>query len=122
MSTEVEGNSAALESHQNKSEEQVHPAAEQSQRHPGVGDAPGPGLPGCSSGSPVDLNKRCKENDKENEQNPRSGNVEVGETAREKVLDAPPPKVNAWAKRTPGRVPHNPATLGPHEKGNDPCI
>ena len=120
MSTEVEGSSGltpGVESHQNKPEEPVHPAPEQSQRLP---DRALDG-PGCS-GAPVDLNKRCKENDKENEQNPRSGNVEVGETAREKVLDAPPPKVNAWAKRTPGRVPHNPATLGPHEKGNDPCI
>jgi len=113
MSTEVEGKCARTpggESHHNKPEERVHVPAEQNPEPPG----PPPGGPDPDR----DPNKRSQENDKENERE----TVEVGETARRKVVDAPPPRVNAWAKRTTGRAPHGTGGLGSHDKGNAPCF
>lgn len=58
-----------------------------------------------STKSQADTHKKSKENDKENEQ---SGNADSAvEAAKKKVVEAPPPKVNPWTKRTTGRVPVN---------------
>ncbi len=51
-------------------------------------------------------------NDKENEQNASSHNAE---TAKKKVIEAPPPKVNPWAKNA--CPPHN-ATNSSLQTGN----
>lgn len=53
--------------------------------------------------SPADIEKESKENCKENDQ---SSNADSAvETVKKKVVEAPPPKVNPWTKRTTGRVP-----------------
>ncbi len=52
-------------------------------------------------------------NDKENEQNASSHNAE---TAKKKVIEAPPPKVNPWAKKN-ACPPHN-ATNSSLQTGN----
>lgn len=63
--------------------------------------------------SPTDMHKKCKENDKENDQ---SSTVDSAvETVKRKVVEAPPPKVNPWTKRTVGRVPIN--NINSQEKG-----
>lgn len=63
--------------------------------------------------SPADTHKKCKENDKENDQ---SSNADSAvEAVKRKVVEAPPPKVNPWTKRTTGRVPIN--TISSQEKG-----
>lgn len=53
--------------------------------------------------SPTDTHKKTKQNDKENDQS--SAADSAVETVKRKVVEAPPPKVNAWTKRTTGRVP-----------------
>lgn len=60
--------------------------------------------------------KKSNENDKENEQN----GGDTSESVKRKVVEAPPPKVNPWTKRTTGRVPINNITSGSssQEKGN----
>lgn len=66
-------------------------------------------------GGVVDVQEKCNETDKENEQ---SGNADSAvETVKRKVVEAPPPKVNAWTKRTTGRVPINNINSSSHEKG-----
>lgn len=63
--------------------------------------------------SPTDMHKKCKENDKENDQ---SSNADSAvEAVKRKVVEAPPPKVNPWTKRTTGRVPSN--NINSQEKG-----
>lgn len=63
--------------------------------------------------SPTDMHKKCKENDKENDQ---SSNADSAvEAVKRKVVEAPPPKVNPWTKRTTGRVPSN--NINAQEKG-----
>lgn len=52
-------------------------------------------------------------NDKENEENASSPNAT--ETAKKKVIEAPPPKVNPWTKRNP--CPANNATNSPIQTG-----
>lgn len=64
----------------------------------------------------ADMQEKCNETDKENEQ--QSGNADSAvETVKRKVVEAPPPKVNAWTKRTTGRVPSNNINSSSHEKG-----
>lgn len=70
--------------------------------------------------SPMDLHKKCKENDKENDQNAQSSNVDPTETVKRKVVEAPPPKVNPWTKRTTGRVSNNTINSSSQEKGKIP--
>lgn len=66
-------------------------------------------------GVEVDVQEKGNETDKENEQ---SGNADSAvETVKRKVVEAPPPKVNAWTKRTTGRVPINNINSSSHEKG-----
>lgn len=90
---------------------------------PPPGDPEGQNAPGATlgggdahrlgEGSPAD--KRSKENDKENE---RSGAESAAETVKTKVVEAPPPKVNPWTKRTTGRVSVPGSTSpGSQEKG-----
>uniref|UniRef100_A0A8C6TKU1 La ribonucleoprotein 1B n=1 Tax=Neogobius melanostomus TaxID=47308 RepID=A0A8C6TKU1_9GOBI len=57
--------------------------------------------------------KKSDENDKENAQN---GADTTSETVRRKIVEAPPPKVNPWTKRTTGRVPINNITSTSQEK------
>lgn len=66
--------------------------------------APGDGVHGSEAArSPTDTHRNCKENDKENDQ---SGTADSAvEAVKRKVVEAPPPKVNPWTKRTTGRVP-----------------
>lgn len=67
---------------------------------------------------PTDLHKKCKVNDKENDQNAQSSNnVDSGEIVKEKVMEAPPPKVNPWTKRTTGRVSNNTIHSSSPDKG-----
>lgn len=79
-------------------------------------DSQQPGGPSpAEAPSPADMHKKCKENDKENEE---SGTAECSvETVKRKVVEAPPPKVNPWTKRTTGRVPINNITSSTQEKG-----
>lgn len=54
--------------------------------------------------SPADIEKESKEND-------QSSNADSAvETVKKKVVEAPPPKVNPWTKRTTGRVPVSSST------------
>ncbi len=67
----------------------------------------------------AEILKKCKENDKENDQSSGSGCSAdpAVEAVKRKVVEAPPPKVNPWTKRTTGRVPSNNINLGSQEKG-----
>uniref|UniRef100_A0A1A8MS00 La ribonucleoprotein domain family, member 1B n=2 Tax=Nothobranchius pienaari TaxID=704102 RepID=A0A1A8MS00_9TELE len=56
--------------------------------------------------SSADAHKKCKENDKENEECVGAADSAV-QVVKKKVIEAPPPKVNPWTKRTTGRVPVN---------------
>lgn len=56
--------------------------------------------------------KKSDENDKENAQN----GADTSETVKRKIVEAPPPKVNPWTKRTTGRVPINNITSNSQEK------
>lgn len=112
MSTEVEssqfdsGLTAAKEenNHQNKSEK---PTREKEEPEKQLADG--------HSSEAGDTHKKCKENDKENDQ---SSNADSAvETVKRKVVEAPPPKVNPWTKRTTGRVPSN--SISSQEKGQD---
>ncbi|MEQ2258909.1 hypothetical protein XENORESO_004223 [Xenotaenia resolanae] len=71
--------------------------------------------------SQADTHKKSKENDKENE---RSGNADSAvEAVKKKVVEAPPPKVNPWTKRTTGRVPVNNINSSSQEPGElAPCF
>lgn len=80
-----------------------------SEEQPADGHDPGAG------GSPTDAHKKLKENDKENEQS--GGADSAVEAVKRKVVDAPPPKVNPWTKRTTGRVPVNNITPSSQERG-----
>lgn len=63
----------------------------------------------------TDMHEKCNETDKENDQ---SSNADSAvETVKRKVVEAPPPKVNPWTKRTTGRVPINNMNSSAHEKG-----
>lgn len=69
----------------------------------------------------ADTHKKCKENDKENEQSSSSSADSAVEAVKRKVVEAPPPKVNPWTKRTTGRVPINNITTSSsssQEKGD----
>lgn len=63
----------------------------------------------------TDMHKKCKENDKENDQSTNADSAT--ETVKRKVVEAPPPKVNPWTKRTTGRVPINTINASTQEKG-----
>ncbi|CAN9502644.1 unnamed protein product [Ophioblennius macclurei] len=95
MSTEVDSGLTA-EKHRDEPGEGHLQAAEQGERGPERQGKP----------SVDDVHEKCKENDKENEQ---GGGAEesAAEAVKRKVVEAPPPKVNAWTKRTTGRVPVN---------------
>ena len=115
MSTEVDSgltaassSSGAGEKSQNKSEKEQ---GEQGQKGSEKKAADGHGSEATKS--PADTHKKCKENDKENDQ---SSNADSAvETVKRKVVEAPPPKVNPWTKRTTGRVPIN--NISSQEKG-----
>lgn len=121
MSTEVEcsqvdsgltaaSSGGAEEKNQNKSEGQKE-QQEQGQR--GSEKPLQDGNSSEAAKSPADTHKKCKENDKENDQ---SGNADSAvEAVKRKVVEAPPPKVNPWTKRTTGRVPIN--NISSQEKG-----
>ncbi|KAM7376374.1 hypothetical protein PAMP_006115 [Pampus punctatissimus] len=106
MSTEVESSqfdsgltAAKEENNQNKSEKTTREQEERGQKGSEKQLADG------HSSEAVDTHKKCKENDKENDQ---SSNADSAvETVKRKVVEAPPPKVNPWTKRTTGRVPSN---------------
>lgn len=51
----------------------------------------------------TDVHKSSNENDKENDQSDNADSAV--EAVKRKVVEAPPPKVNPWTKRTTGRVP-----------------
>eukprot|EP00066_Takifugu_rubripes_P029253 XP_011618519.1 PREDICTED: la-related protein 1B isoform X1 [Takifugu rubripes] len=51
----------------------------------------------------TDMHKSSNENDKENDQSDNADSAV--EAVKRKVVEAPPPKVNPWTKRTTGRVP-----------------
>ncbi len=73
------------------------------------------GLNSEATKSSMDTHKKCKENDKENDQ---SSNADSAvEAVKRKVVEAPPPKVNPWTKRTTGRVPINNINSSSQEKG-----
>lgn len=76
---------------------------------------PGDGHGSEAARSPADSHKKCKENDKENDQS--SSADSAVEAVKRKVVEAPPPKVNPWTKRTTGRVPINNITCSSQEKG-----
>lgn len=61
----------------------------------------------------TDMHKKLKENDKENDQSDTADSAV--ETVKRKVVEAPPPKVNPWTKRTTGRVPSS--NIASQEKG-----
>lgn len=69
--------------------------------------------------SPTDMHKNCNENDKENDQSSSSSSSAdlAAETVKRKVVEAPPPKVNPWTKRTTGRMPSNNINSSSQEKG-----
>lgn len=74
-------------------------------------------LDGTSSETSLDStdtrHKTLKENDKENDQSDNADSAV--ETVKRKVVEAPPPKVNPWTKRTTGRVPSS--NINSQEKG-----
>lgn len=61
----------------------------------------------------TDMHKKLNENDKENDQSDNADSAV--ETVKRKVVEAPPPKVNPWTKRTTGRVPSS--NINSQEKG-----
>lgn len=69
--------------------------------------------------SPADTHKSRKENDKENDQSGNAADASpAAEVAKRQVVEAPPPKVNPWTKRTTGRVPGGGiGSPAPQEKG-----
>uniref|UniRef100_H3D4C8 La ribonucleoprotein 1B n=1 Tax=Tetraodon nigroviridis TaxID=99883 RepID=H3D4C8_TETNG len=66
----------------------------------------------------TDMHKKLKENDKENEQSDNADSAV--ETVKRKVVEAPPPKVNPWTKRTTGRVPSS--TIASQEKDQQSAL
>lgn len=76
---------------------------------------------GGSEAQPADRNhesEECKENDKENEQREGGSNADSAvQVVKKKVVEAPPPKVNPWTKRTTGKVPANKITPSSQETG-----
>lgn len=62
--------------------------------------------------------EECKENDKENEQREGGSNADSAvQVVKKKVVEAPPPKVNPWTKRTTGKVPANKILPSSQETG-----
>ncbi|XP_037551105.1 la-related protein 1B isoform X2 [Nematolebias whitei] len=60
--------------------------------------------------------EECKENDKENEQREGGSNADSAvQVVKKKVVEAPPPKVNPWTKKTTGKVPANKIIPSPQE-------
>lgn len=101
--------SGAVEGSQNKSEG-THPKEQEDQGQKGSDKQQADG-----HNSEADMHKKCRENDKENDQ---SSNADSAvETVKRKVVEAPPPKVNPWTKRTTGRVPVNNISSSSQEKG-----
>ncbi|XP_074548143.1 la-related protein 1B isoform X4 [Halichoeres trimaculatus] len=125
MSTEVErsqvdsgltaaGSGAAAEKSHNKSEGD-HLQKEQTEKgQKGVEKPLADGQNSEVAKSSSDVLKKCKENDKENDQSSTADSAV--ETVKRKVVEAPPPKVNPWTKRTTGRVPINNMNSSTHEK------
>ncbi|XP_049918241.1 la-related protein 1-like [Epinephelus moara] len=116
MSTEVgsgltaASSGAAEDQNQNKSEETRH---EEGDMKPQRGD------PGDSRGSEADTHNKCEENDKENDESGGGSAAEpTGEAVKRKVVEAPPPKVNPWTKRTTGRVPSS-SSVGSSSQDKD---
>lgn len=126
MSTEVESSqvvsgltaassSGAEQQSQNKSEGTHLQKEQDEQGQKGSEKQLGDGHNSEATKSSTDMHKKCKENDKENDQ---SSNADSAvEAVKRKVVEAPPPKVNAWTKRTTGRVPINNINSSSQEKG-----
>ena len=85
----------------------------------GLGGGGSGGRPAGQQG-PEDGHRELKENDKENEGSGGGGGGGADsavEAVKRKVVEAPPPKVNPWTRRTSGRVP---AGSSPQERGEPP--
>ena len=110
MSAEVESSQVdsglTAEKNQNKSEAQREQPGQRGSDKPLQGGSE-------ADRSPADTHRKCKENDKENDQ---SGDADAAvEAVKRTVVEAPPPKVNPWTKRTTGRVAIN--TISSQDKG-----
>lgn len=116
MSAEVESGLTAASSGGEQDDNQNKPDKERADRGQGGSDKQLAEAPR----SPADVHKKCKDNDKENEQ---SSNVGAAvEAVKKKVVEAPPPKVNPWTKRTTGRVPVTNVHSGSQERGEDVVV
>lgn len=119
MSTEVEARSQVDSGLTAAPEEGTH-------LQPG-GQGVQPGQQG--SERPLSGPETNRENDKENDQSAGGGGLDPAvEAVKTKVVEAPPPKVNPWTKRTTGRVPvpvpvsapvqvHPPSSSGSGDRG-----
>lgn len=106
--------SGAVEESQNKSEG-AHPKEQEYQGQKGSEKPLEDDHNSEATKNSTDVHKKCRENDKENDQ---SSNADSAvETVKRKVVEAPPPKVNPWTKRTTGRVPVNTINSSSQEKG-----
>lgn len=126
MSTEVESNqvdsgltaassSGAAEKSQNKSEDTCLQKGQGEQALNGSERQTAEGHNSETAKNQADMHKTCHENDKENDQ---SGSADSAvEAVKRKVVEAPPPKVNPWTKRTTGRVPINSINSSSQERG-----
>lgn len=113
--TAASSGGGAVEKSQNKSEEAHLQKEQEEQGQKGSEKQLADGLNSEATKNPTDMHKKCKENDKENDQ---SSNADSAvETVKRKVVEAPPPKVNPWTKRTTGRVPINNINSSSQEKG-----
>lgn len=105
--------SGAAESSQNQPGGSPLRKDQDEQGFPGSGKQLSDGTGSETSLDSTDMHKKLKENDKENEQSDNADSAV--ETVKRKVVEAPPPKVNPWTKRTTGRVPSS--TIASQEKG-----
>lgn len=129
MSTEVEcsqldsgltaaSSSGAQDENQNKSEEvqlQKEGREQEEQGQKGSENQLADGHSSEEAQNPADVCKECNENDKENDQSSNADSTV--EAVKRKVVEAPPPKVNPWTRRTTGRVPVNNINSSSQEKG-----
>lgn len=124
MSTEVErsqvasgltaaSSSGAPERSQNKPEGSLLQKEQDEQGFTGSEKQLSDGTSSETSLDSTDMHKKLKENDKENDQSDNADSAV--ETVKRKVVEAPPPKVNPWTKRTTGRVPSS--NINSQEKG-----
>lgn len=105
--------SAAAERSQNKSEGSLLHQEPGQKGSEGSGKQLSDGTGSEASLDSTDARKSSNENDKENDQSDNADSAV--EAVKRKVVEAPPPKVNPWTKRTTGRVPSS--TITAQEKG-----